>query len=191
MTSAKSLGVALAILGVAATFGDAVISGVSTREWPGAIAVLSAATCGALAAVLTRPYVARFGTLPVGGLAMAATVAFLLPPALAEGMLATLPRLAWPGWAALVFIGVSSGIGYMLWLTALRHASPTHATLFLSLSPPTAALLGVLLLGEPFSPWLATGLVLVVAGLMVALLAGRNAAPARESNSQPPRKEPR
>ena len=34
----------------------------------------------------------------------------------------------------------------MPWLTALRHASPTHATLFLSLRPPTAALLGVALL---------------------------------------------
>ena len=42
------------------------------------------------------------------------------------------------GWAALVFIGVSSGIGYMLWLTALGHASPTHATLFLSLTGEVA-----------------------------------------------------
>lgn len=181
MTRSKTLGVALAILGVAATFGDAVVSGVSSREWPGAVAVLAAASCGALAAVLTRPYVARFGTLPVGGLAMAATVAFLLPPALAEGMPAALSRLSWPGWAALGFIGVSSGIGYMLWLTALRHASPTHATLFLSLSPPTAALLGVLLLGEPFSLWLGLGIALVVAGLAVALLPGRNAAAARGS----------
>ncbi len=173
MTAPKSAGVALAILGVAATFGDAVLAGVSAREWPGALAVLAAAGSGALAAVLTRPFVARHGTLPVGGLAMAATVAFLAGPALAEGMLTTLPRLAPSGWAALGFIGASSGIGYMLWLTALRHASPTHATLFLSLSPPTAAILGVLLLGEAFSLWLAIGLACVVAGLAVALLGGR------------------
>lgn len=177
LTRAKTLGVGLAILGVAATFGDAVLAGVSAREWPGALAVLASAACGALAAVLTRPYVARHGTLPVGGLAMVATVAFLLPPALAEGMLATLPLLHAPGWAALLFIGASSGVGYMLWLTALRHASPTHATLFLSLSPPTAALLGVLLLGEPFSPWLALGIALVVAGLATALLAPRTLRP--------------
>lgn len=176
LTGAKTLGVLLAILGVAATFGDAVLSGVSAQEWPGAVAVLAAAACGALAAVLTRPYVARHGTLAVGGLAMAATVAVMLPPALAEGMLATLPRLDAGAWAALGFIGTSSGIGYMLWLTALRHASPTHATLFLSLSPPTAVVLGVALLGEPFTAWLALGLALVVAGLAVALLGGRKAA---------------
>lgn len=175
LTPAKSLGVALAILGVAATFGDSVLAGVSAREWPGVLAVLAAAGSGAFAAVLTRPYVARHGTLAVGGLAMAATVAVMLPPALAEGMMATLPRLDAAAWGALLFIGTSSGIGYMLWLTALRHASPTHATLFLSLSPPTAVALGVALLGEPFTLWLALGLGLVVAGLAVALLGGQRA----------------
>lgn len=177
MTGAKSAGVVLAIIGVAATFGDAVLAGVQAREWPGAVAVLGSAACGALAAVLTRPYVARYGTLPVGGVAMMATVVFLAGPALGEGMLGALPRLDGAGWAALLFIGVSSGVGYMLWLTALGHASPTHATLFLSLSPPTAALLGVVLLGEHFSPWLAGGLVCVVAGLAVALLGGGRVRP--------------
>jgi drug/metabolite transporter (DMT)-like permease len=175
LTAAKCLGALLAFLGVAATFGDAVLAGVSAREWPGVLAVLAAATVGALATVLTRPYVPRHGTLAVGGLAMAATVVAMLPPALAEGMIATLPALGATGWAALVFIGMSSGVGYMLWLTALRHASASHATLFLSLSPPTAVLLGVALLGEPFTLWLAIGLALVVAGLAVAVLGGQRA----------------
>jgi drug/metabolite transporter (DMT)-like permease len=136
---------------------------------------LGAAAVGALATVLTRPYVARHGTLAVGGLAMGATVVAMLPPALAEGMVDALPALDAAGWAALVFVGLSSGVGYMLWLTALRHASASHATLFLSLSPPTAVGLGVLLLGEPFTAWLALGIALVVAGLAVAVLGGRRA----------------
>lgn len=173
LTGAKGLGGALAFLGVAVTFGDAVLAGVSAQEWPGALAVLAAAFCGALATVLTRPYVARHGTLAVGGLAMAATVVAMAPPALAEGMLAALPALGAAEWAALVFVGLSSGVGYMLWLTALRHASASHATLFLSLSPPTAVGLGVALLGEPFTAWLAVGLALVVAGLAVAVLGGQ------------------
>lgn len=173
LTPAKATGVALAMLGVAVTFGDALFAAVAPREWIGAVAVLASALCGAVAAVFTRAQVARHGTLPVGALAMAATVVFLLAPALAEGMATTLPRLSAGGWGALLFIGVSSGIGYLLWLTALRHASPTHATLFLSLSPPTAALLGVVLLGEVFTVWLAAGLLLIVAGLAVALLGAR------------------
>ena len=44
------------------------------------------------------------------------------------------------GWLAILFIGVSSGVGYYLWLFALRHATPTRVTVFLALSPLTAAL---------------------------------------------------
>jgi drug/metabolite transporter (DMT)-like permease len=63
---------------------------------------------------------------------------------------------------------VSSGIGYYLWLWALRHASPTRVTVFLALSPITATLLGALALGEPVSSQLVAGLACVVLGLWVA-----------------------
>ena len=77
---------------------------------------------------------------------------------------------AWPkvtplGWAAVVFIGVSSGVGYFLWLWALGHASPTRVTVFLALSPITAGILGVLLLGETLSFGLWAGLAAVVVGI--------------------------
>lgn len=68
------------------------------------------------------------------------------------------------GLHAIAFIGVSSGVGYFLWLWALRHAAASKVSLFLSLSPLTAMLLGVLWLGEPFASTLA----LAVAGLRVA-----------------------
>ncbi|WP_404292827.1 EamA family transporter [Microvirga sp. RSM25] len=69
---------------------------------------------------------------------------------------------------AVLFIGLSSGIGYVLWLWALKHAAPTRVTVFLSLSPITAALLGVALLGEPFTVGVLLGLAGVVAGLWLA-----------------------
>jgi drug/metabolite transporter (DMT)-like permease len=56
-----------------------------------------------------------------------------------------------PGWLAVAFIGLSSGIGYWLWLWALTNATPTRVMVFLSLRPITAALLGLLLLGEMLS----------------------------------------
>jgi drug/metabolite transporter (DMT)-like permease len=51
-------------------------------------------------------------------------------------------------WWAVVFVGVSSGIGYVTWLYALKHESATRVTVFLALNPLTASLLGWLLLGE-------------------------------------------
>lgn len=52
---------------------------------------------------------------------------------------------------AVGFIGVSSGIGYYLWLWALNHTTPTKVTVFLALSPVTATILGGVFLAERVS----------------------------------------
>jgi drug/metabolite transporter (DMT)-like permease len=99
---------------------------------------------------------------------MLASVGFLALAAAGEGFFSSWPRFTAGGWAAVIFIGISSGIGYTLWLWALRHASPTRVTVFLSLSPVTAALLGAILLAEPLRWMLLAGLVCVVAGIWLA-----------------------
>ena len=104
---------------------------------------------------------------------MAAAVVVLGLCAPFEDAAARLPKVDPRGWAAIVFIGTSSGIGYFLWLWALRHAAASRVTLFLSLSPLTAMALGVLLLGEPLQISLVLALALVVAGLWVAQDRGR------------------
>jgi drug/metabolite transporter (DMT)-like permease len=67
-----------------------------------------------------------------------------------------------------IFIGVSSGVFFFLWLWALERTTATKVTVFLALSPITAAGLGALLLGEPLTLPLLAGLVCVVLGLGVA-----------------------
>lgn len=100
---------------------------------------------------------------------MLTAVGFLTLLAAGEGFFAAPPRLTAGGWLAVGFIGVGSGIGYGLWLWALRHATPTRVTVCLALSPITAAVLGRVLLDEPFglAAWL--GLALVVAALWLTL----------------------
>ena len=164
----KVVGVALTIVGVAAALGERLMMQSATREWLGALLVLAAALCGAVCSVLYRPYLARYPTLPVGAWAMLASVLFLAVPAGLEGLFTHLPPLNRAGWLAVLFIGLSSGIGYVLWLWALKHTTPTRVTVFLSLSPITAALLGVSFLGEPFTAGVLIGLVGVVAGLWLA-----------------------
>ena len=58
----------------------------------------------------------------------------------------------------------------------LGHAAPTEATVFLSLSPVTAILLGGVLLAEPLSPALFAAAALLALGLW---LANRTAPPSR------------
>jgi drug/metabolite transporter (DMT)-like permease len=170
LTAAKAGGVLLSIVGVGLALGDAALGrGDRPLAWLGEAAVLGSAFCGALCSVLYRPYLRRYPALPVGAYAMLAAVGFLALPAAAEGLWAAWPRVSAAGWGAVLFIGVSSGVGYWLWLWALAHATPTRVAVFLSLSPVTAALLGAWLLAEPLSAATAAGAAAVIGGLALAL----------------------
>ncbi len=86
-----------------------------------------------------------------------------------EGFFVTWPAFTMGEVAAIVFIGVSSGVGFFLWVYALGNAPPTLVAIFLGLGPVTAALGGTLLLGEPLPVAALLGLACVLAGLWWAL----------------------
>jgi drug/metabolite transporter (DMT)-like permease len=165
LTLAKSAGVLLTIAGVAVALGDKALE---RGAWTGEAAVFGSALCGAVCSVLYRPYLKKYPTLPVSAFAMLASVVFLSVIAAGEGFFTALPRFTPGGWLAVLFIGANSGVGYFLWLWALNHAPATRVTVFLSLSPVTAALLGALLLAEPVSARALLALACVVAGLWLA-----------------------
>jgi drug/metabolite transporter (DMT)-like permease len=169
LTLAKTLGVLLTIVGVAFALGEkAVERGGAADEWVGELAVFASALSGAICSVLYRPYLRKYPTLPVSAFAMLASVGFLAVLAAGEGFFASLPRFTAGGWLAVVFIGISSGVGYYLWLWALNHTTPTKVTVFLALSPITAAGLGALLLAERISTMSLLGLACVALGLWLA-----------------------
>ena len=169
LTMSKTAGVLLTMLGVGLALGEKVFDSTGAEDrWIGELAVLFAAFCGALCSVLYRPYLQKYPTLGIGAFAMLASVGFLAILATWEGAWTQWQGYSAQGWAAVLFIGVSSGIGYFGWLWALRHASPTRVTVFLGLSPVTAALLGALLLAEPVTLPLLLGLAVLLAGLWLA-----------------------
>ncbi|MGF9757344.1 DMT family transporter [Microvirga sp. 0TCS3.31] len=172
ITGVKAAGVMLTIVGVAVALGEGLMTSNGTSEVLGVLLVLAAALCGAVSSVLYRPYLSRYPTLPVGASAMLASVVFLAGPAGLEGLFTEGTRLDERGWIVVLLIGLSSGIGYVLWLWALKHTTPTRVTVFLSLSPVTASLLGALILDEPFTLDVFLGLAGVVGGLWLATRIG-------------------
>jgi len=161
----KGAGVALTLAGVAIALGpDALAPG---GAWVGEAAILASALCGAVCSVLYRPLLRRYPALPLGAAAMASAVLFLGVWAPFEGGVARLSQVSAGGWAAIGFIGASSGIAYFLLLWALRHADASRVTLYLALGPVTALLLGVVWLGEPLTMSLLIAVALVAAGLRV------------------------
>jgi drug/metabolite transporter (DMT)-like permease len=168
-TTAKTAGVLLTIFGVGLAIGESGLrSGSAPNDWRGHAAVLSSALAGAICSVLYRPYLRKYPTLPVSAFAMLASVGFLALLAAGEGFFNDFPHFTGKGWFAVLFIGVSSGVGYYLWLWALGRTTPTRVTVFLGLSPITATALGASLLGEPVSLRFAAGLACVVLGLWIA-----------------------
>jgi len=134
--AAKVAGVLLTIVGVALALGEkALTRSEQSLGWSGEAAVFGAAVSGAVCSVLYRPYVRTYPTVPVSAFAMLASVGFLAVLAGGEGFFAgwrASPAAAGP---PSCFIGLSSGVGYFLWLWALGNAPATEVTVFLALSP--------------------------------------------------------
>jgi drug/metabolite transporter (DMT)-like permease len=160
-------GVALSLAGVACVLVPRV--GASSEfSWRGVAFVALAALTGAVCSVLYRPYLRRYPTVAVSALAMAASVGVLAVLAASEGLFASAPRYSAGAWTAVVFVGLSSGVGYFWWLYALKHESPARVTVFLALNPATAAVLSWLLLGESAGAAGLAALVLIALGLWLA-----------------------
>jgi len=165
VTTRKISGILATLLGVFLALSDKILGAASVV---GELAILASAATGAVCSVLYRPYLARYPTLPVSAFAMMAAAAALLVPAALGDLFVAPAQLTRNAWAAIVFIGLSSGGGYVLWLWALKNIAATRVTVFLALSPITAAALGVALLGEPVTVQMVAGVVCVAAGLWVA-----------------------
>ncbi len=161
------LGVLLSVVGVALSLSPK-LGAPAAGHWWGELAVASAACTGALCSVLYRPYLQRYPTVPVSAFAMLASVLVLAVLALSEQWPARISTFSGQAWAAIVFIGVFSGIGYFWWLYALKHESPTRVTVFLALNPVTAAVLGWAFLGEALPATALGALALIATGLWLA-----------------------
>jgi drug/metabolite transporter (DMT)-like permease len=169
VTRSLLFGVLLSLAGVALSLLPKLGAGpAGGGGWWGELAIAASALTGALCSVLYRPYLQRYPTVPVSAFAMLSSVGVLAVLALAEGWPSLVAGLSVRAWAVVGFIGLSSGIGYFLWLYALKHESPTRVTVFLALNPVTAAVLGALLLDEAFTAWAAAALVLIALGLWLA-----------------------
>jgi len=96
----------------------------------------------------------------------------------------TLWRLSPPGsitlLAALGLALVSTAFAYVLYFRILASAGATNLSLVTMLVPPTAILLGILVLGENLQGHHLMGLMLIIAGLIV--IDGRVAAFRRDRN---------
>jgi drug/metabolite transporter (DMT)-like permease len=71
--------------------------------------------------------------------------------------------------ASILYVGLFASLAaYALWNAGVALAGPGRAGVALNLIPAFGTILAVLLLGEPFRPFQAVGIGLIVAGVTLA-----------------------
>lgn len=169
---ARDLGaIALTLFGLGTLLGaDALAGKLAGSDLIGLAMAAAATLTGAICSTLYRPYLQRYGVVKVSALALAASLLPLGIAGVLEPATGPLLALGTRTWLLIVFVGLSSGIGYLLWLYALSTASAGLVTAFLALSPITATGLSVLFLAQAMTPALFAAIGFVVAGLALMAL---------------------
>jgi drug/metabolite transporter (DMT)-like permease len=186
------------LIGIGLTFGGVALvvlshagsgSALSRDDLLGSALILSAALGAAVASIATKPLVDRLGGLVLAIWSYWITTAGLLAidaPGLLSLSSRSLPLRVVPN---LLYSALLSAVsGYLVWNYALRALGPTRASTYNNFTPIVAAISGILVLGEPFSPILLVGAILTLTGVVIVR---RNTfirppqPPARSAGTQP------
>ena len=168
MTPPKLVGVLIGFAGVAAMIGPSLLRA-SESTCLGQLACLAAAFCYALAGVWARRFKA-LGVTPIKVAAgqLIAGAVIMAPVALIvdRPWLQPLPPLE--AWGAIVALAlVCTAFAYILYFRLIDSAGATNALLVTLLVPPTAILLGALVLGEQLTTGQFAGMGFIALGLAV------------------------
>src|SRR3954467_14842997 len=124
LTKRKSIGVGIAILGVAA----ALLSGLSAAPegaWRGELIMVGAVLCMSFYNVWSRPFIRRSSALGFLTVGMGAGAAALIVIGVMTGRIEALAGFGAPQWIAGVYLGIGGGaLAFILWVMALERATP-------------------------------------------------------------------
>ena len=168
LTKRKTLGVAVAVVGVAAALASG-LSAAPPGAWSGELIMTGAVLCMAFYNVWSRPFIQRSSALGFLTVGMGAGAAALIAVGSLTGSIAVLGSFGTPQWIAGAYLGVAGGaLAFILWVLALERATPTRVANTMTVNPIAAALLAAQLVGEPITANLVVGLAAVFAGIWIA-----------------------
>lgn len=168
LTRRKTLGVAVAVLGVVAALASG-LSAAPPGAWRGELIMTGAVLCMAFYNVWSRPFIQRSSALGFLAVGMGAGAAALIVVGSLIGSVTVLGNFGASQWIAGVYLGVAGGaLAFILWVLALERATPTRVANTMTVNPIAAALLAAQLVGEPITANLVVGLIAVFAGIWIA-----------------------
>ena len=166
----QMLGMATSYLGVGLVFGHEVaVQGLSERSNTalGALLVFASAISYAIYLIYSGELVKRLGALRLVGLAT--TVACLLCIAQFVVLCPMSAALVAPEvlWLSLLNATACTAVPVLMVMMAIERIGSGLTAQTGMIGPMSTILMGVIILGEPFTLWVAAGTVLVIAGIVV------------------------
>jgi drug/metabolite transporter (DMT)-like permease len=133
---------------------------------PGEIMIFGCVACWVTYSVVGKALMRSLRPLPSVTYSVLVGTLALAGPALAEGMAGKMAGYRVRDWMSLAFLGVfGTVIGFVWFYEAIQKIGAMRSGLFISFVPISAVLLAFLILGEPITPSMAVGAVLVTAGV--------------------------
>lgn len=174
LTTRKSLGVGIAVLGVFAALASG-LGAAPQGAWRGELIMTGAVLCMSFYNVWSRPFMQRSSALGFLTFGMGAGAAGLILLGLLTGRFAVLESFGAPQWIAGTYLGIGGGaLAFILWVLALQRTTPTRVAITMTVNPIAAGLLATVLVNEPITLNLVLGLIAVFAGIWIATTQNRS-----------------
>ena len=148
------------------------------REWLGNLLVIAAVLCEAFYSVIGKKLTSALSPKRISAIINLWGFALMTPMgvylALRFDFVAVKPEI----WLLLLFYALAASVWTVwLWMTALKAVPAAQAGVFSVMLPISAALVGVLVLGETLSGIQILAFAIALAGVLLATLPARRAAP--------------
>ena len=182
----KSLGIPISVLGAVIAISKGDVAGL----FQGGLSWGDLMIFGCVASWVTFSLVGRaviVHTPPLTAITYAATLGALLLfiPATMDGLFGSIGTYSPIDWGNIGFLGIfGTAFGFVWYYQGIDHIGAVRAGLFINIVPLSAIIMAFFILGEPVTPSLLIGIVLVLSGVY---LTNNGLPPFRRVVSTPPR----
>jgi drug/metabolite transporter (DMT)-like permease len=174
ITAWQAAGMAISYAGALLVFGHEVTLGQTRAAAWGTLLVFLSAVSYALYLIASGEFVKRLGSLRLVGLATSVACVLCIVQFLLLRPIGSVLALAPPViWLSLLNATVCTALPVLAVMMAIERIGPAMAAQTGMVGPVSTILMGVVILGEPFTAWTATGTLLVIAGIFVFTRTGR------------------
>ena len=176
-----AIGIACAVGGIALVSfgkhgGGAGAAGSDAGGLVGNLLLLGAVSCEAIYVVLGKKLTGQVSPKRISALINLWGLLLVTPLGLWQAMSFDFAGVSAAHWWLLLFYSLAASmVTVWLWMTGLKHVPASQAGVFTVMLPVAAAVVGVVFLGERFSPAQAAAFALALAGVVLATWPARRA----------------